>query len=454
MVKIMELKKYKDNNYKRKSYVVLVIGFFLLSISGYLFYKSYALYEEKKDFDVINGTVEDPGDIYFAYYIDGVISRNMPLQNTGYTLDETKSNCNNGVVPTWDNAGWKFIGDYHNYSATDNTRTKCTLYFNKTAKTVKIALGTIEVNSYTPDFTKSACDDGSCESHEKGIYETTDYDGNPTYYYRGSVENNYVKFAGYYWRIIRINSNGSIRMIYDGTSVHSDGEVSEDRQYGTSQFNSSYNDNMYVGYMYTSGEPHGTGTSSAIKNNIDKFYTDKLVSYTSKLDMNAGFCGDRSNLNLQSGVGTGNVVTYNKGYLRVEKSTPTLICENINDYYTLTSTTNGNKKLTYPIGLITVDETMLAGHAGGIFDGMHNEMKINKTSYLTTGHAFYTMTSPGGYNPYDFTFWYASVFTVNIVGGFDDEATNYNYGLRPVINIRSDVTITGSGTMSDPYIIN
>ena len=85
---------------------------------------------------------------------------------------------------------------------------------------------------------------------------------------------------------------------------------------------------------------------------------------------------------------------------------------------------------------------------------MHNEMKINKTSYLTTGHAFYTMTSPGGYNPYDFTFWYASVFTVNIVGGFDDEATNYNYGLRPVINIRSDVTITGSGTMSDPYIIN
>ena len=449
----MELRKFKLKN-KKQTFIIIFSIFIGLILGYFLFGNSYAFYEEKKDFDVINGTVDDPGDIYFAYYIDGTISRNMPAQNTGYTLDETKSNCNNGVIPTWDNAGWKFIGDYHNYSATDNTRTKCTLYFNKTAKTVSTALGNIEVNSYTPDFTKSACDDEACESHEKGIYETTDYDGNPTYYYRGSVENNYVKFAGYYWRIIRINSNGAVRMIYDGTTAHANGEASEDRQYGTSQFNSSYNDNMYVGYMYTSGEPHGTGTSSAIKNNIDKFYTDKLVSYTSKLDMNAGFCGDRSNLNLQSGVGTGNVVTYNKGYLRVEKSTPTLICENINDYYTLTSTTNGNKKLTYPIGLITVDETMLAGHAGGIFDGMHNEMKINKTSYLTTGHAFYTMTSPGGYNPYDFTFWYASVFTVNIVGGFDDEATNYNYGLRPVINIRSDVTITGSGTMSDPYIIN
>ena len=56
------------------------------------------------------------------------------------------------------------------------------------------------------------------------IYETTDTDGKPTYYYRGSVENNYVKFAGYFWRIIRINSNGSIRMIYDGTSAHQNGE--------------------------------------------------------------------------------------------------------------------------------------------------------------------------------------------------------------------------------------
>ena len=148
----MKLEKFKIK--KPKKIAIIIFVFMLGIITGYvIFYQSYAFYEERKDFDVINGTVEDPGDIYFAYYIDGVISRNMPLQNTGYTLDETKSNCNNGVVPTWDNAGWKFIGDYHNYSATNNTRTKCTLYFNKTAKTVKTALGNIEVNTYTPDFT-------------------------------------------------------------------------------------------------------------------------------------------------------------------------------------------------------------------------------------------------------------------------------------------------------------
>ena len=448
----MKLEKYKESHRKRKI-IYSLVGLILLALGIFLFYQSYAFYEEKKNFDVINGTVEDLGDIYFAYYIDGVISRNMPLQNTGYTLDETKSNCNNGVVPTWDNAGWKFIGDYHNYSATTNTRTKCTLYFNKTAKTVKTALGNIEVNSYTPDFTKSACDDSSCESHEKGIYETTDNDGNPTYYYRGSVENNYVKFAGFYWRIIRINSNGSIRMIYDGTVAHKNGEASEDRQYGTSQFNPAHNNNMYVGYMYTEGEAHGTGTSSTIKANADKFYTDKLSSYVSKLDTYVGFCGDRSNLNGQSGVGTGTVITYNKGYLRVEESAPTLTCENASDYYTVASASTGNKKLSYPIGLITADEVMLAGHAGGIFDGCWTHQKTNNGSYLGTGNTFWTMTPAGGYNPFCSTGWGALVFIVYNSGFIDDHGAGDPRGLRPVINIRSDVTITGSGTKTDPYVV-
>ncbi len=449
----MRLKKYHEKKTKNM-YIFLFASMSILLAAGVLFYKSYALYEEAKDFDVINGTVEDPGDIYFAYYIDGEISREMPAQNTGYTLDTEKSTCTNGVKLTWNHSTWQGITDYTNYSATTNTRTKCTLYFNKTSKTVKTALGNIEVNSYTPDFTKSACDDSTCESHEKGIYETTDTDGNPTYYYRGSVENNYVKFAGYYWRIIRINSNGSIRIIYDGTSAHANGESSADRQYVTIQFNTAYNNNMYVGYMYTSGEAHGTGTSSAIKTNIDKFYTDKLASYASKLDTNTGFCGDRSNLNLQPGVGTGTVITYNKGYLRVEESAPTLTCENASDYYTVSSASSGNKKLSYPIGLITVDEVMLAGHAGGVSDGSYNHMKSNNGNYLVTGNSFWTMTPAGGYNPFGATYWVACVFGVGSSGFIDDLGVINTLGLRPVVNLKSGVTITGSGTKTDPYVVS
>ena len=449
----MKLEKFKVKNIKKTSINLFLIGIGLL-LGYFLFGRSYAFYEENKNFDVINGSVEDPGDIYFAYYIDGEISREMPSQNTGYTLDETKSNCNNNVTVTWDNASWEAKVNHKNYSATTNTRTKCTLYFNKTSKTVTTVLGNIEVNSYTPDFTRSACDDESCESHEKGIYETTDYDGNPTYYYRGSVENNYVKFAGYYWRIICINSNGSIRMIYDGTSAHENGESSDDRRYGISAFNSNYDDNMYLGYMYTSGEVHGTGTSSDIKNNVDKFYTEKLIKYAAKLDMNVGFCGDRSNLNLQSGVGTGKVTTYNKAYIRIIQSLPTLICENMSDYYTVSSATKGNKALTYPIGLINVDEVMLAGYAGGVFDGKYNYTQSNISGYLTTGNVFWTMTPAGGYNSYGGTGWYLYIFGIGSSGSFNDNGGYGIYGVRPVINISSNVTITGSGTMNDPYVVS
>ena len=144
MVKIMELKKYKNRN-KRKPYVLIIIGFLLISISTYLFYESYALYEEAKDFDIINGNVEDPGDIYFAYYIDGEISREMPKQNTGYVFDEEKSNCNNDTIISWDHSKWIATIDYSSYSTTTNTRTKCTLYFDKV----------LERYTYTFNFTGS-----------------------------------------------------------------------------------------------------------------------------------------------------------------------------------------------------------------------------------------------------------------------------------------------------------
>ena len=448
----MKLKGFKENT-KKKIIVISCTVLCLLLIAGVYLYTSYAYYEEIKNFNVINGSVDDPGDLYFAYYVDGKVSRTMPSKNTGYTLDMTNSSCDNGVTIDWDYSKWKANVYYENYTANDKTRTKCILYFNKTAKTVKTALGNIEVNSYTPDLTKSACDTSSCESHEKGIFSTTDADGT-SYYYRGAVENNYLKFAGYYWRVVRINGNGSIRIIYDGTSAHSNGESSTDRQYGTSQFNTAYNNNMYLGYMYTSGDAHGTGTSSAIKTNVDKFYTAKLASYASKLDTNAGFCGDRSNLNLLSGVGTGTITTYNKGYLRVEESAPTLTCENASDYYTVSSASSGNKKLSYPIGLITADEVMLAGHAGGVFDGSYNHMKSNNGSYLVTGNTFWTMTPAGGYNPFGTTNWLAYVFNVSASGGIDDGGVINALGLRPVVNLKSGVTITGSGTKTNPYVVS
>ena len=447
----MKLEKFKEKNSKKKFIIIFTISCILL-LAGVFLYTSFAVFTEDKNFNVINGTSQDPGDIYFAYYVDGEITRDMPSQNSGYLFDEEQSNCTNGVIPSWDNASWSFVGNYSNYTKTDYSRTKCNLYFTKT-KTVSTTLGDLEVYTYTPDFTKSACDDEACESHEKGIFETTDDDG-ISYYYRGSVENNYVYFANRYWRIIRINGDGTIRMIYDGTTAHQNGESSTDRQVGTSQFNTAQNDNMYLGYIYTSGNAHGLGTSSTIKQANDSFYTSVLSSYATYIDTNAGFCGDRSTLNNQSGVGTGTVSTYMKGYLRVSTSTPSLSCENSSDLYTVSSSNKGNKVLTYPVGLITADEVMLSGSSGGIFDGNYNYQKATPDSYLTTGNHFWTMTPAGYYNPFGTTYCYAHLFAVYSSGDFDDYDAYGANALRPVINIRSDVTISGDGTMESPYTIS
>ena len=445
----MQLKKFKKCNYRDNLIIVIFILLIIVLASVYL-YKTYAVFTSNKQFNVINGTVSDPGDIYFAYYVDGVITRNMPRQNTGYKLDMKKSTCTNGVVPGWDYTNWKFTADYTLYNATDYTRTRCTLYFAKES-TVSTVLGDLTVNSYTPDFSKSACDNSTCESHEKGIYETQDDDGT-SYYYRGSVENNYVKFAGYYWRIIRINGNGSIRIIYDGTIAHDNGETSEDRMYGASQFNPDNNDNMYVGYMYTSGNAHGLGTSSTIKAANDKFYTTKLSSYINYLDINSGFCGERSTLNNQSGVGTGTVPTYYKAYLRVSTSTPSLKCESASDYYTVSSASSGNKALTYPIGLITADEAIFAGHGGGLFNGYYNYQKSSPSAYLTIGQHFWTMTPSGYYTPFGSTAWSLYVFAVNMTGYVDDGNVYDSNGLRPVINLKNTLKFTGDGTKNNPYV--
>ena len=418
-------------------------------MTGVFFYTSFASFESRETYNLMEGTIQSPGDIYFSYYIDGVASQNPPLQNTEYTLDINTSNCTNGVIPSWNHSAWEFQGNYSNYNSGDGNSVKCNLYFVKN-QTVSTVLGDLSVYPYTPDFTKSACDSSSCESHEKGIYAMTT-DNGTTYYYRGSVENNYLQFAGYWWRVIRINENGSIRIIYDGTTSHPNGQSSTDRYYTTSRFNTSNDRNEYAGYMYILDDADGFSTSSVIKQANDLFYESHLANYAEYIDTESGFCGDRSTLNLQSGVGTGTVTTYNKGYLRVLTSSPDLDCENVNDLYTVSSSSKGNKALIYPIGLITVDEVIMAGHGGGVFDGSYNRQKRAPNTYLAIGNTFWTMTPAGGYNSFGNANWNAQIFHVNVSGGIDDNPTTSPNGLRPTINLKADVTITGEGTIESPY---
>lgn len=121
----MNLQKFKENTKLKKNIISFaMVSLFLLA--GIYLYTSFAYYEEKKEFNVINGTVQDPGDLYFAFYVDEVISKNMPAQGDGYILDNTKSSCTNGATPELDTENWSIIVKNMTIA-----RTRCTLHFKK-----------------------------------------------------------------------------------------------------------------------------------------------------------------------------------------------------------------------------------------------------------------------------------------------------------------------------------
>ena len=283
-----------------------------------------------------------------------------------------------------------------------------------------------------------------------------DEDGE-VYYFAGAPTDNYVKFAGYYWRIIRINGDGSIRMIYNGESTATTGTGT---QIGTNTFSingSTYNNNAYVGYMYTVGQVHGLGTNSGIKNTLDSWYQTNIANkgYGDKVSKEAGFCNDRRiagenetfwNSDTKKGYGT-NITAYapfsrflTTGGGWASKQNPTLKCSQLSsDMFTPTGSSKGNKKLPNPVGLITADEVVYAGGKGG---------SNNTSYYLYTEQNYWTMS------PFYFdSAGYANVFIVNSNGSFAAPSVRNAFGMRPVINLAHDVEITGSGTSSDPFVV-
>ena len=176
----------------------------LVAFGAIFLYKSYALYEEKKDFNVINGQVEKPGDLYFAYYVNGTISKDVPTKDSGLTLDTTKSSCNSGVTVSWDDDNWHAILDYSTYTANSTTRTKCTLYFKS-----KPVMATTLLNNLVSGANTSSTDVYTVpnKTSDSCTY-TLAYDGTSdnNLRYVGANPCNYVTFNGEKagWRIIGI----------------------------------------------------------------------------------------------------------------------------------------------------------------------------------------------------------------------------------------------------------
>ncbi len=104
---------------------------------------------------------------------------------------------------------------------------------------------------------------------EQGLYKTTD-DFGSTYFFRGDVTNNNVYFGGFYWKVVRINGDGTIRLIYNGTIPNAIGNATSINN-TSYQYNLRYPDPAYVGYMY------GNNFSSSEVISKETIYTDFTV---------------------------------------------------------------------------------------------------------------------------------------------------------------------------------
>lgn len=310
----------------------------------------------------------------------------------------------------------------------------------------------LNIKTSIPDFTKVATkteteleDDGT---DNNGIFETDDPmygTGKKTYYWRGAATTNHVIFDNKCWRIVRINGDGSIRLIYNGvpsgTTCSGNGVNVDSIVLPGTKYNTSYDNNSYVGWTYTVGSQRPStnasqtsGVASSIKTELENWYSSN-ITYKSKV-AKGKFCNDR---NMENGTTWEANPTYEQSYaayvrLRKTPYAPTLACSD-EDIYDLN------------IGAITADEVMFAG--GGAGSTMNNV-----SYYLYNGQFYWTMS------PYNWSGYMdgnnAAVFYV-----YNNGSINGNYvgmeiaGLRPVINLLSSTQFEtgGNGTADNPYVV-
>ena len=298
------------------------------------------------------------------------------------------------------------------------------------------------------DFSKVLTNDNT-----NTLYTSTE-DSKTVYYFAGNATDNWVKFGknasnqDLYWRIIRTNADGGVRLLYHGTST-----TATDAVINTSTaFNTIYNNPMYVGYMYgTSGSLVNNRTNannSTIKTTIDNWYKDNLnTNYGKYISTTAVYCNDRSVTN--GTYSTSSSFDYAAYTRLVDNKTPSYDCSVTEDKFTV-DTSTGNGKLTYPIALMTADEVSFAG-------GLWNKNAptwyyYNSAKGSSTGSIWWWLLSP-----YDWRGSYARVFSVYGSSSpgylYDDYVYNAS-GVRPAISLKfCTLYSTGNGSASDPYTI-
>ena len=423
---------------KKETLLILII---LITISIIIFNRD-KLYEAK---------YIEPKDTLLAITINGEISTTFPTTNA-YT-GSVECTTGTGKVE-WNGTKWVLTTN-----GITKGSTKCNAVFNKKLTFAETILAKNEVK--TPITIPGA----AVSTASEALLASAEDDYGTSYYFRGAVTNNYVQFANKCWRIVRVGGDGSVKLILhnDNTAgaanpcdaANNSASAAFARYSDTtykSAFNSSYNDNAYVGFKYgtpgssTYEATHANTNNSTILTNLETWYTNNLKTYADAI-ADTVWCNDKTNVTdttydpygwNPNGYGYGTNVTYYGATQRlVSKSNsaggtgPSLKC-------------NGElSKINSKVGLITADELAYAGYAYG---------KNNTTTYLQENA---TDTYWWSLSPRNFNGDYARVWSVSGSSGyFGNDGVNSTLGVRPSISLKSTTNATGNGTSDSPFIIS
>lgn len=380
--------------------------------------------------------------------ISSVISVMLENEDGNYTLSESNVFPHNGVI-NYDKTYCKngstieYDEEKNKVNITSIGEEKCYIYFDL-EKFSDVIID--NEGGYDKIILKNEPDYGIISTENEGLYSYLDGYGT-SYYFRGAVDNNWVVFGkeeekDIYWRIIRINGDESIRLIYSGTTSPTEEEKVNSTiiNYNLpTQF--SYNPSTsteYVGYMYKLGEMHGVNSNSYSKNLIDEWYKDNLVKYGMYIE-DTIYCVNRIAYYDKNGAeiveNYTNDDVYYQSYINMSNNKPNLICDEKLDRFTV-SEEKGNGALLYPIGMLTADEAMLAGF---------NTSTSNLDNYLVSKNITH-LASPRTFASD------ATIFRI-YNGAIGSHLASHGHYIRPVISIKSTVGITGSGEWNDPYVI-
>ena len=296
----------------------------------------------------------------------------------------------------------------------------------------------------------------------KTLYTTTE-DNTTVYYFSGNAQDNWVKFGkdasnnDIYWRIIRTNSNGSIRLLYVGTATDTIKGYSDITCWYKNSSGECVSDSEnYSYYTYDNVE-------SEVKKSLENWYKDNLLNFDKYIDKNAIYCNDKeyqifdisviktfNSMVRTSGLSGYNTSTWGVYYNGV--ISPSLNCNSINSQYTDKTSSNGNKLLNYPIALITADEITFAGGSFGKNGNVWFNLNSNNETLLDNS-SWWTM-SPGA--------WNSAVGYVMAIDNDDDwygrlhePNCKEQKGIRPVTSLKSCVKWgSGDGSAGSPYTID